>query len=220
MAALLSQPLWVDAAQALIDGCVDLPSDEDRVALMAAVCQGLGDELYPAFIRVLWTIGQYGDHSARAAVARALVHALRTGRLPSGRRSAWGGGELSSSPLAYGRTRTFGPIEYVCVWYAQTEPARALSASQFDTVARALLDLLSSSRDARLLYCEKLLADVDDPIGGAFARPTREAVRAMACAWAEGASPADASARFICTLAQAVRGGSGPLYPQAAVAAR
>src|SRR5262245_30327290 len=203
--ALLAEPNWAQAAQALVDGCVDLPNDEDRVALMAQVCHGLGDELYPAFIRVLWTIGQFGDHCARAAVARALVHALRTGRLPSGRRSAWGGSELSSSPVAYGRTRTFGPIEYLCAWHAQTEPARALTTAQFDTAARALIDLISSSSEARLLYCEKLLADVDDPIGGAFARPTREAVRAMAAAWSEGAAAADVSARFICALANAMR---------------
>ena len=218
MAALLQEPHWVGAAQALIDGCIDLPSDEDRVALMAQVCHGLGDELYPAFIRVLWTIGQFGDHPARAAVARALIHALRTGRLPSGRRSAWGGSELSSSPVAYGRTRTFGPIEYLCAWHAQTEPARALTAAQFDTAARALIDLVSASREARLLYCEKLLADVDDPIGGAFARPTREAVRAMATAWSEGAAAADVSARFICALSHAARHPGGPLRAPVAVA--
>jgi hypothetical protein len=218
VAALLQEPHWVGAAQALIDGCVDLPSDEDRVALMAQVCHGLGDELYPAFIRVLWTVGQFGDHDARAAVARALVHALRTGRLPSGRRSAWGGSELSASPLAYGRTRTFGPLEYLCAWYAQTEPVRALTAAQFDTAARSLLDLISASREARLLYCEKLLADVDDPIGGAFARPTREAVRAMAAAWSEGAAPADVSARFICALANAMRNPVNPLRAPVAAA--
>ena len=121
MPALLAEPNWGAAAQALVDGCVDLPDDEDRVALLGAVCHGLGDELYPAFIRVLWMIGQHGDHAAKAAVARALVHALRTGRLPSGRRSAWG----ASTPAiehAYGRTRSLGPIEFVCAWHAQTDP--------------------------------------------------------------------------------------------------
>src|SRR5262249_29360387 len=86
--ALLAEPRWANAAQALVDGCVDLPNDEDRVALLAAVCEGLGDDLYPAFLRVLAIVGKNGDHGARAAVANALVHALRTGRLPSGRRSA------------------------------------------------------------------------------------------------------------------------------------
>src|SRR5205085_6331194 len=167
---------------------------------MAAVCEGLGDELYPAFLRVLWTIGQHGDHAARAAVARALVHALRTGRLPSGRRSAWGASAPAQAHAAYGRTRSLGPIEYLCAWHAQTEPARALTAAQFDTAARSLLDLIGASREARLLYCEKLLADVDDPIGGAFARHTREGVRALAKAWSEDATASDVSARFLCAL--------------------
>jgi hypothetical protein len=198
--AMLTEPRWASAAQALVDGCVDLPTDEDRVALLIAVCEGLGDDLYPAFLRVLWTVGLHGDHAARAAVARALVHALRTGRLPSGRRSAWGASTPAQAHAAYGRTRSLGPLEYLCAWHAQTEPARALTAAQFDTAARSLLDLIGASREARLLYCEKLLADVDDPIVGAFARHTREAVRALVKAWSEGAAVSDVSARFLCAL--------------------
>lgn len=200
MAALLHEPNWVGAAQALVDGCTDLPTDEDRVALLAAVCQGLDEELYPAFIRVLWMVGQHGDHAAKAAVACALVYALRTGRLPSGRRSAWGASAPMSLNAAYGRTRSLGPLEYLCAWHAQTEPARALNAVQFDTAARALMDLIACSRDARLLYCEKLLADVEDPISGALARYTRDGLRALAMAWSDGASSSDASARFLCAV--------------------
>ena len=201
MGALLQEPNWVGAAQALVEGCIDLPTDEDRVALLAAVCRGLDDELYPAFIRVLWMVGQHGDHAAKAAVARAVVHALRTGRLPSGRRSAWG----ASAPMnlhggGYARARSLGPLEYLCAWHAQTDPARALTAVQFDTAARALMDLIACSREARLLYCEKLLADVEDPISGALARHTRDGLRALARAWSEGASSSDASARFLCAL--------------------
>lgn len=204
MAALLQEPRWLPAAQALVDGCVDLPSDEDRVALMAAVCDGLGDELYPAFLRVLWTIGQHGDHAARAAVARALVHALRTGRLPSGRRSAWGAsGTPAHGPVAYGRTRCLGPLEYLCAWHTQVEPPKNLNAEQFHTAARALMDLIGASREARDLYCEKLLSDADDQIGGALSRQTRHALRALATAWLAGAASYDASARFLGELAGA-----------------
>ena len=112
MGALLQEPNWVGAAQALVEGCIDLPTDEDRVALLAAVCRGLDDELYPAFIRVLWMVGQHGDHAAKAAVARALVHALRTGRLPAGRRSAWGGSAATNLAGAYGRTRSDAPYPW------------------------------------------------------------------------------------------------------------
>lgn len=194
-AALLTEPRWTLAAQALVDGCIDLPNDEDRVALLAAVCEGLGDELYPAFLRVLTLIGQHGDHAARAAVAQALVHALRTGRLPSGRRGAWGGS--AQADAAFGSRRSLGPIEYLCAWHAQAETNDALSAERFSSAAGAVLDVISASNEARLLYCEKLLADVNDPLGGALTRQTRESLRALATAWAEGASAADACARFL-----------------------
>src|SRR5215471_7647622 len=108
MPTLLTEPRWDLAAQALVDGCVDLPNDEDRVALLGTVCESLGDELYPAFLRLLWTVGRLGDNAACAAVARALVHALRTGRLPSGRRSAWGAQSPAHSGLNYGHMRTLG----------------------------------------------------------------------------------------------------------------
>jgi hypothetical protein len=202
VAALLEEPRWAPAAQALVDGCIDLHDDEDRVALLAAVCEGLGDELYPAFLRVLWTIGRHGDHAACAAVAQALVHALRTGRLPSGRRSAWGEGAASPAassptpPSAYGRVRSLGPLEYLCAWHVQADAARALSSAQFHLAACALMDLVAASPDARALYCDKLLADADDPLPGALTRQTREALRALASAWAAGAAPFEACTRF------------------------
>ena len=222
MAALLDEPRWAAAAQALVDGCIDLHDDEDRVALLAAVCEGLGDELYPAFLRVLWAIGRHGDHAACAAVAQALVHALRTGRLPSGRRSAWGqggaapGASPAAPPCAYGRVRSLGPLEYLCAWHAQADPVRALSSAQFHLAARALMDLVAASPDARALYCDKLLADADDPLPGALTRQTREALRALASAWSAGAAPFEACGRFT----QALPGGCArPLPPPLSCAA-
>lgn len=195
---LLTEPRWTLAARALVEGCIDLPNDEDRVNLLAAVCEGLGDELYPAFLRVLSMIGQHGDHAARTAVANTLVHALRTGRLPSGRRTAWGAS--AQADAAFGSRRSLGPLEYLCAWHAQADAAQALSADQFSTAANAVMELIAASKEARLLYCEKLLADVNDPLGGALTRQTREGLRALANAWAEGAAPSDASARFLAAL--------------------
>lgn len=204
-AALLAEPRWTAAAQALVDGCIDLPHDEDRVALLVRVCDALGDQLYPAFLRVLTLIGQQGDHAARAAVARALVHALRTGRLPSGRRGAWGASaELAAAGGGFGRTRSLGPIEYLCAWHANGEADRALPADQFCSAAAAVMDLVAASPEARALYCEKLLADVDDPLGsisGTLTRQARNALRALATAWADGAPSLDAGTRFVAALA-------------------
>jgi len=217
-ATLLAEPRWVQAAQALVEGCIDLTHEEDRVALLSAVCHGLGDDLYPAFLRVLSLIGQHGDHAARAAVAVVLVHALRTGRLPSGRRTAWGADASSAPTMSYGHTRSLGPLEYVCAWHAQADPGRALTAEQFQSAVRSLMDLIASSDDARRLYCEKLLADVDDPIVGALTRQTRHALRELAIAWAANAQSFDASARFLGALPQSGASSlasriSQPAYP-------
>lgn len=197
---------FAGAAQALVDGCVDLASDEDRVGLLQAVCTGLGDELYPSFVQVLWMIGRYGDHGARAIVARVLVHALRTGRLPSGRRGAWGASAAPRAGAGFGLARSLGPIEYLCAWYVQDSAPRNLTADQFQAGAVALMELVGASPEARLLYCEKLLADVADPIGGVFARSTREAVRALATAWAQGAAASDASVRFLAEIERSPEG--------------
>lgn len=209
MPELLQEPAWELAAQSLVDGCIDLVHEEDRVALLAAVCDGLGNDLYPAFLRILAIIGQHGDHPARAAVAGALVHAIRTGRLPSGRRSAWGASPSSSPAPGYGSTRSLGPLEYLCAWHAQAEPELAIGADSFHAAARAVMDLVVAHPDARLLYCEKLLADAADPIGGALSRRTRNAVRALAETWAGGASSTDASASFLAALAEARASVSG-----------
>jgi hypothetical protein len=220
MAALLSEPRWAQAARALVDGCVDLPADEDRVALLGTVCDRLGDELYPALLRVLCTIGRHGEHAARAAVARALVHALRTGRLPSGRRGAWGASEPSQYPDGYARTRSLGPLEYLCAWHTQAEPEQALPAEQFQSTAAAVMDLVAASAEARALYCEKLLAEVDDPLSGALTRQTREALRALAQAWTGGASGAEAAACFVRALPAAHPRTLAALFAPPACAAR
>lgn len=195
-AALLAEPHWALAARALISGCVDLRHEDDLAALLEAVCRGLGDELYPAFLRVLAEVGRHGEHDARAAVARALVHALRTGRLPSGRRGAWGataGGGL--------RSRSLGPLEYLCAWAGQGgADGDTLAAADFESAAQAVMTVVSASDSARLLYCEKLLADAQDSLEGALSRSTRQAMAALAQAWAGGALPAEAAARFVMAL--------------------
>ncbi len=217
-AALLTEPRWALAAQALVDGCIDLPTDEERVALLATVCTALGDELYPAFLRVLALIGRNGDHGARIAVANTLVHALRTGRLPSGRRSAWGAS--AQSDAAFGSRRSLGPLEYLCAWFAQADAGEALPSEPFQSAAASVMELIGASKEARILYCEKLLADVNDPLGGALTRQTREALRALATAWAEGATASDACGRFLAAHAAGSDRKLASLVGQAAFALR
>lgn len=177
------EPDWHGAAAVLIEGCLLLPGEEERVRWMERLCLSLGDALYPAFLKVLCHVGEQSDMTARQAVADTLVRALISGRLPSGHQAAWGGG-------GGGAARALGPVEFLCAWHARPSGGRPLSALAFERAACALLSLLSHSPVARQLYCARLLADAEDPLDGGWPRPARAALRALALAWRE-AGPHD-----------------------------
>jgi len=196
---LKPQPDWMGAAQALVEGCAALPQPQDRVALMEAVCIGLGDALYPAFVNLLCHIERHGEPAVQTLVAGTLVEALRSGRLPSGRLAAWGG---APKPLGqgYGHARSLGPIEYLCAWHAQPSGREPLSASAFDAALQPLLRLVGSDAAASRLYCAKLRADAQDPLGGSWSRSARQGMLALADAWEAGAAPVDVVGRCLAAL--------------------
>ena len=206
---LKPDPDWSGAAEVLIEGCVYLPTAEERVRWLERLCLSLGDALYPAFLQVLCRIGEHGDASAQKAVADTLVLALQTGRLPSGRHTAWGATHGAA-------TRAMGPIEYLCAWHAQPDNRGLLGATAFDRAARAVLGLVSHSDTARRMYCAKLLADADDPLGGAWSRGTRPALAAMARTWGAGASPERAAADAVDAFLAELKRGSGSVSQAAA----
>lgn len=197
---LLAQPRWADAAQALIGGCIDLgPRQEGSVALMEAVCTGLGDQLYPAFLRVLAEVNQRGEYAARAAVAQTLTQALCQGRLPSGSRAAWG----SHQPSA--QRRSLGPIEYLCLAAWPQRGQSELSSEQFQALASTVMDLLDCDPEARRLYADHLCAVADDPLDGTMPREVRSALRALAQSWRGHSDASQACAAFVDSLTRAVR---------------
>lgn len=185
---LKSNPDWGRAAQLLIDGCAHAGDANTRVALLERLAAALGNALYPAFLHVLGVIGERGTPAAQAAVAEALVDALRSGRLPAGRRSAWG----SNRPAELTLAAPLGPLEYLCAWYAEPGSTDAPSASRFDGALRNLLNLVSQSERARALYAARLIALADDPLDGTLSRTARRALRELALAW-QRHSPAAAA---------------------------
>ncbi len=199
---LKPQPDWLAAAQALVDGLGALPDPQGRTELMETVCLQLGDALYPAFVNLLCHIERQGEPGVQALVADALVQALRSGRLPSGRLAAWGtalqGG--SDGGAAFGHGRSLGPVEYLCAWHAQPSGREPLPANAFDAALQPLLRLVEASPDARALYCEKLRADAQDPLGGSWSRSARQGVLALADAWQGGASADDVAASCLAAL--------------------
>lgn len=198
MAELLAEPRWAQAAQALISGCVDLgPGQDSAVALMDTVCTGLGEQLYPAFLRVLAEINQRGEYAARAAVAQTLAQALSQGRLPSGTRPAWGAPGLGA------RRRSLGPIEYLCLSAWAQQGAAELAPAQFQTLAGAVMELMDCAPDARRLYAGHLAAVADDPLDGTLPREVRAALRELAQAWHGHADASAACAVFVARLRRA-----------------
>lgn len=199
---LRSAPDWPAAAEALVHGCVWLDDVDARVDLLERVCRGLGDSLYPAFVNLLCAVADAGDAQAHAVIADTLVHALRTGRLPAGRLSSWGG---SGTAGPFGPGRALGPLEYLCAWHAQPSGRPPLGALAFDRAAIRIVNLMSASPEACALYRRKLLVEADDPLSGALARGTRDALRAMALAWDESVP----AAAVVDAGLDALRGGSG-----------
>ncbi|MCH7345096.1 hypothetical protein LZ017_17070 [Pelomonas sp. CA6] len=196
------EPDWRGAARALLSGCVDLVGADLRLALMEQVCRGLGDALYPDFLTLLAYIGENGDAQVRAVVAAALLEGLQTGRIPSGRRQAWGGARTGSAAW-----RSLGPLEYLCA--AQDPAARALldanppitadpsAEARFLREGQAMLRLLDSDDRARRLYIERLVALADDPLEGGLSRQARAGLQAMATAWRQGEGPDTVCRRYL-----------------------
>ncbi len=182
---LKENPDWYAAAQALINSCATLKSIDERVRLMEKVCLDMGENIYPAFLQILCYVEKYGDDSAQHLVTDTLVNALTTGRLPSGKLSAWGATTVNSSS-AFGQTRSLGPIEYLCAWYSQPSGRQPLPANSFQQVMLSLLGLISSNEPAKQLYCEKLIAEVQDPINGTLSSQTKIAMEKLAQEWASG----------------------------------
>ena len=179
---LKTAPDWLAAAQLLVDGCAHAPDAAYRTALLERLCLALGDQLYPAFLTVLCRVGDTGTPAAQSAVAEALVDALRSGRLPAGRRAAWGAQQSAAQP-APSHAQALGPIEYLCAWYADPGPHAAPSAAAFDRALQSLLRLVGHSPRARGLYTQRLRAMAEDPLGGTLTRHTRSVLQQLAEAW-------------------------------------
>jgi hypothetical protein len=201
VAQLASSPDWRGAAQDLLRGCDHFGDLSDRVDLIETVARSLGDMLYPAFIQILCVANSSPELHSKQLLTQALVQALRTGRLPTGKLSAWG---VDSAPVSdtFGQTRSLGPVEYLCAWYAQPSGREPLSELGFRRALGDLLALISLDTHARALYCTKLTSELQDPLGGALARPTRSAMAALLAAWSSGQSVDTTVNEFITELAR------------------
>jgi len=194
-----AEPDWHAAAQTLVNAFNALEKPEQRILLTEKLCDRLGGNLYPAFLQILFNVERYADEDAKSLVTSTLVFGLNSGRLPSGKLSAWGSSAVPDAS-AFGQTRSLGPIEYLCAWYAQPSDQSPLALAAFSNIATSLLRLANSDQASKALYCAKLAQDAEDPLSGSLSRQTRSAIGALAKTWANDETPEKAVQSFVDTL--------------------
>ncbi len=192
-----------DAAARLVAALASHTEPEYRLSVLKRLARRLGEERYPAFLRILGVIAESDDLRAQRLLADTFGVALRSMDLPGGALSSWGATGLpdSKTPVAasalsgnfFGATpqRLLGPLEYLAVWHLQRTQRQLLGRDAFVLATARMVALLNHSEDARRLYPQKLAVDAQNELEGAYTRTTRERLAAMAAAWQAGDSPED-----------------------------
>lgn len=189
------------AADRLVSALAAHGDPEYRLTVLKRLVRRLGEERYPLFLRLLGVVAESDDARAQRLLAETFGTALRRMDMPGGALSSWGAARLpdSTGPLDasafsgrfFGATpqRLLGPVEYLTVWHLQRTQRTALGADTFRTALARMIALLNRSDDARALYPQKLAADAQNELEGAYTRATRDRLAAIAAAWKAGRSP-------------------------------
>lgn len=189
-----------DAAGRLVDALAAHEDPEYRLAVLKRLSRRLGEDGYPMFLRLLAVVAESDGDDARRLLADTVAVALRRADLPGGALSSWGAtglpdvtgmsaGALSGQFFGASPRRMLGPVEYLLVWHLQRTQRTALGADTFRRQLALLVDLLNRSPEARRLYPQKLAADAQNELEGAYTRATRARMAAIAAAWQAGRSP-------------------------------
>lgn len=194
------------AADRLVSALAAHDNPEYRLTVLKRLVRHLGEERYPVFLRLLSVIAESDDARAQRLVAETFGAALRRMDLPGGALSSWGATQLpdsrqSFSPSAFSGQffgsaprRLLGPVEYLVVWHLQRTQRGSLGDAAFRGTLAHLVALFNRSDDARTLYPQKLAADAQNELEGAYTRATRDTLAAIAAAWRAGRSPEEVAA--------------------------
>lgn len=189
------------AADRLVSALSAHSDPEYRLAVLKRLVRRLGEEQYPLFLRIVGVVAESDDEHAQRLLADTFGTALRRMDLPGGALSSWGatglpehGAPVAASALSghfFGATprRMLGPVEYLVVWHLQRTQRTALSPEGFRGSLARMITMLNRSEEARRLYPQKLAADAQNELEGAYTRATRERLAAIAAAWAAGEAP-------------------------------
>ncbi|WP_407353242.1 hypothetical protein [Luteimonas sp. R10] len=207
------------AADRLVSALAAHGDAEYRLTVLKRLARRLGEEHYPMFLRLLAVVAESDDDRAKRLLAETFGTALRRMDLPGGALSSWGATRLpdnvtpfSAGALSgqfFGATprRLLGPVEYLTVWHLQRTQRTPLGAQAFRSALAHLIALLNHSEDARSLYPQKLAADAENELEGAYTRATRERLAAVAAAWKAGRSPDEVAQAALDAVPEQAPGG-------------
>lgn len=191
------------AADQLVAALAAHDDPEYRLTVLKRLVRRLGEDHYPLFLRLIGVISESDDEHAQRLVADTFGTALRRMDLPGGALSSWGAtllpqshapidvNSLSGHFFGASPRRLLGPVEYLTVWHLQRTQRTNLGQDAFRQHLERLIALFNRSDEARLLYPQKLAADAQNELEGAYTRATRDRLAALAAVWAEGGSPAE-----------------------------
>lgn len=172
---------------------------EYRLTVLRRLARSLGEERYPLFVRLLTAVSESDDTPAKQLLAGTFGAALRRLDIPGGALSSWGAarlpqGDFSASALSgqfFGAPprRLLGPVEYLTVWHLQRTQREVLGVDSYRNALAKLVALFDHDDEARRLYPQKLTADAENELEGAYTRVTRQSLAAIANAWKAGKSP-------------------------------
>jgi hypothetical protein len=202
---LRSDPDLLGSARALLHALARTPDADVRVAVLNRVAKRLGNEWYPAFIKLACIVGESDDEDAKRLLADTLAHAMKKGDLPSGSLTSWGAsGNWVTAPTgvpgSFFRSaprRNLGPIEYLSSWHSQSTNRPPLTDDVYRTSLIGLLRLFSASPAAARAYQSKLQADSVNELEGTFTAVTRTRLAAIAELWTQGLPHADLAWRIV-----------------------
>ncbi|MDT0498227.1 hypothetical protein RM530_12745 [Algiphilus sp. W345] len=204
---------WREAAARLAEGLHQSPDDETRLAVLKRVCRRFGYLGYPGFLKLMLIVADSDNTPAKRDLAAALALALKRHDLPTGQLTSWGTTDLwkasgdntraisasvlNGQHLGVAPRRSFGPLEYLTVWYCQRTQRPYLSDSGYHDAVVKLVGLLNNSDDARGLYPIKIETDLATEPEGAYTRQTRSRLGTLASAWKRGDGPLQVADQLI-----------------------
>lgn len=185
----------VEAARSLLQLLRAAATPDDRVAIVNRVAHRIGDHLFPAFIKLIVTVGESRDAEAQRLLAETFADAIHRGDVPSGTLSSWGIPAAWAPHPSLANTASFGgatrrnldPIEFLTAWHSQVTDRPALRDAIFARALLALLRVFSSVPKAATLFQMKLRSDCVNQPAGTFTDVTRARLTALADAWANAA---------------------------------